>query len=129
MQIDGQGGETDESIDPSTSTRTTPPTMQVMIRTGVNMLTLRDLTSDHITKIVRTPGIIIQTSTLSARATKLHLQCRACRSTKIFYPATGLSGLSGGGGEKGLPRICDACAALLLLREECASILTSSSYG
>ena len=58
-------------------------------------------------KLVRVPGIVISASVLSARATKLHLQCRACRSTKILYPSGGLGGL-GGGAERGLPRVCDA---------------------
>lgn len=58
-------------------------------------------------KLVRLPGIVISASVLSSRAIKLHLQCRACRSTKIIYPQGGLGGL-GGGSEKGLPRVCDA---------------------
>lgn len=58
-------------------------------------------------KLVRIPGIVISASVLSARATKLHLQCRACRSTKIIYPPSGLGGL-GGGSDRGLPRVCDA---------------------
>lgn len=58
-------------------------------------------------KLVRIPGIVISASVLSSRATKLHLQCRACRSTKIIYPPSGLGGL-GGGSDRGLPRTCDA---------------------
>lgn len=58
-------------------------------------------------KMVRIPGIVIAASVLSSRATKLHLQCRACRSTRIIYPSGGLGGL-GGGSDRGLPRICDA---------------------
>lgn len=58
-------------------------------------------------KLVRIPGIVISASVLSSRATKLHLQCRACRSTRTVYPPSGLGGL-GGGGDRGLPRVCDA---------------------
>ncbi len=58
-------------------------------------------------KLVRIPGIVISASVLSSRATKLHLQCRACRSTKIIFPPSGLGGL-GGGSDRGLPRVCDA---------------------
>jgi len=58
-------------------------------------------------KLVRIPGIVISASVLSSRASKLHLQCRACRSTKIIYPQAGIGGL-GGGSDKGLPRVCDA---------------------
>lgn len=58
-------------------------------------------------KLVRIPGIVISASVLSSRATKLHLQCRACRSTKVIYPSGGLGGL-GAGADRGLPRVCDA---------------------
>jgi DNA replicative helicase MCM subunit Mcm2 (Cdc46/Mcm family) len=71
------------------------------------MLQFRDLTADTMNKLIRIPGIVISASVLSSRATKLHLQCRACRSIKIIYPAAGLGGL-GGGAERGLPRVCDA---------------------
>jgi DNA replicative helicase MCM subunit Mcm2 (Cdc46/Mcm family) len=58
-------------------------------------------------KLVRVPGIVISASVLSSRATKLHLQCRACHSTKIIFPPSGLGGL-GSGSDRGLPRRCDA---------------------
>ena len=58
-------------------------------------------------KLVRIPGIVISASVLSSRATKLHLQCRACRSIKIIYPPGGLGGLASGS-DRGLPRVCDA---------------------
>jgi len=58
-------------------------------------------------KLVRIPGIVISASVLSSRATKLHLQCRACRSPKTIYPPGGLGGV-GGGSDRGLPRVCDA---------------------
>jgi DNA replication licensing factor MCM5 len=71
------------------------------------MLQFRDLTADTMSKLIRIPGIVISASVLSSRATKLHLQCRACRSIKTIYPGAGLGGL-GGGAERGLPRVCDA---------------------
>ncbi|KAF8321331.1 MCM-domain-containing protein [Clavulina sp. PMI_390] len=80
-----------------------------MIHTAMNMMSLRKLTSESITKLIRIPGIIIQTSTLSSRATKLHLQCKVCRSPKVIYSSAGLGG-SGGRGETQLPRVCDAPA-------------------
>ncbi|KAG6869157.1 hypothetical protein C0993_012256 [Termitomyces sp. T159_Od127] len=83
------------------------PKIQITLRSGLNMLQFRDLTADTMNKLVRIPGIVISASILSARATKLHLQCRACRSTKIVYPAGGLGGV-GGGSDRGLPRVCDA---------------------
>lgn len=71
------------------------------------MQQFRDLSADTLNRLVRVPGIVIQTSVLSSRATKLHLQCRACRAVKIIYPQSGLGGV-GGGGNMGLPRTCDA---------------------
>lgn len=71
------------------------------------MLQFRDLSADTLHKLVRVPGIVISTSVLSSRATKLHLQCRGCRSTRDIYPPGGLGGV-GGGSDQGLPRQCDA---------------------
>lgn len=71
------------------------------------MLQFRSLSADTLNRLVRVPGIVISTSVLSSRATKLTLQCRACRSTKIIYPNAGIGG-AGGGGDNGLPRRCDA---------------------
>ncbi|KAL4069470.1 MCM-domain-containing protein [Scleroderma citrinum] len=83
------------------------PKIQITIQSGLNMQRFRDLTADAMNKLVRIPGIVISASVLSSRATKLHLQCRACRSTKIIYPPGGLGGL-GSGSDRGLPRVCDA---------------------
>lgn len=83
------------------------PRVQVTIRSGLNLLQVRELTANTMNKLVRIPGIVISASVLSSRATKLHLQCRACRSTKIIYPQGGLGGL-GSGSDRGLPRVCDA---------------------
>lgn len=83
------------------------PRIQIMIQSGLNMQRFRDLTADTMNKLVRIPGIVISASVLSSRATKLHLQCRACKSTKIVYPPGGLGGL-GSGSDRGLPRTCDA---------------------
>lgn len=83
------------------------PNIQISIKTGLNMLLFRRLTADTLTKLVRLPGIVISASVLSSRATKLTLQCRACRNTKILFPPSGLGGL-GSGSDRGLPRYCDS---------------------
>lgn len=77
------------------------------MKAGLNLQQFRDLSANTMNRLVRIPGIVISASVLSARATKLHLQCRACRSPKIVYPPSGLGGL-GGGSDRGLPRRCDA---------------------
>ncbi|EMD42364.1 hypothetical protein CERSUDRAFT_41838 [Gelatoporia subvermispora B] len=83
------------------------PNIQVLVKSGLNLQQFRDLSANTVGKLVRIPGIVISASVLSSRATKLHLQCRACRSTKIVYPPGGLGGI-GGGSDRGLPRVCDA---------------------
>ena len=85
------------------------PRVQVTINSGLNLLQVRELTANTMNKLVRTPGIVISASVLSSRATKLHLQCRACRSIKIIYPQGGMGGL-GNGSDRGLPRVCDTPA-------------------
>ncbi|KAG6820761.1 hypothetical protein H0H93_012025 [Arthromyces matolae] len=104
------GSETEtQASNPSNldNPRDSIPKVQITLRSGLNMLQFRDLTADTMNKLVRIPGIVISASILTSRATKLHLQCRACRSTKIVYPAGGMGGV-GGGSDRGLPRICDA---------------------
>lgn len=83
------------------------PKVQITLRSGLNMLQFRDLTANTMNKLVRIPGIVISASVLSSRATKLHLQCRACRSPKLIYPSGGMGGV-GGGSDRGLPRTCEA---------------------
>lgn len=77
------------------------------IKSGLNLLQVRELTANTMSKLVRIPGIVISASVLSARATRLHLQCRGCSSVKIIYPQGGLGGM-GSGSDRGLPRSCDA---------------------
>ncbi|KAH8100472.1 MCM-domain-containing protein [Cristinia sonorae] len=85
------------------------PAVQVMIKSGLNLQQFRDLSANTMNRLVRIPGIVISASVLSARATRLHLQCRACRSTKVVTPPAGLGGV-GGGSDRGLPRVCEAPA-------------------
>ncbi|KAF6766242.1 ATP dependent DNA helicase [Ephemerocybe angulata] len=85
----------------------TIPKIQVTLKSGLNLLQFRDLTADTMNKLVRVPGIVISASVLSARSTKLHLQCRSCGTPKIIYPAAGIGGM-GSGSDRGLPRFCEA---------------------
>ena len=79
------------------------PSMQVTIRSGMNLLQFRDLTANTLTTLVRLPGIVINASQISSRATELHLQCKGCRSVKSVKVASTL-----GGERAALPRQCDA---------------------
>ncbi|TCD70669.1 minichromosome maintenance protein 5 [Steccherinum ochraceum] len=83
------------------------PSIQILIKSGLNLQQFRDLSANTMNKLVRIPGIVISASVMSSRATRLHLQCRACRSTKVITPPAGLGGV-GGGSDRGLPRVCDA---------------------
>lgn len=77
------------------------PDCQVMLLSSENPTPIRDLDALNISKLVRIPGIIISASSLTAKATYLHLMCRSCRHIKIIPVSSGFSGVQ-------LPRICDA---------------------
>nr|ODN87819.1 minichromosome maintenance protein 5 (cell division control protein 46) [Cryptococcus depauperatus CBS 7841] len=83
------------------------PDMQVTIRSGMNLLHFRQLNASHqantLTTLVRLPGIVINASQLSSRATELALQCKGCRSVKHVKVSSAL-----GGERAALPRRCDA---------------------
>lgn len=82
------------------------PEVQVTLKSNMNMIQFRQLTADTLTKLVRLPGIVINASQLSSRATELHLQCKACRTVKLVKVGGSL------GAEKAaLPRRCEAPAA------------------
>ncbi|KAL7424263.1 minichromosome maintenance protein 5 [Cryptotrichosporon argae] len=81
------------------------PEMQVTLKSGTNLLQFRELSADTLTTLVRLPGIVINASQLSSRATELHLQCKGCRSVKTVKVASGM-----GGDRAALPRKCDAPA-------------------
>lgn len=98
------GGSSDE---PAEGAKDAIIKVQVTLKSGLNMQQFRDLSANTINKLVRIPGIVISASVLSSRATKLHLQCRACRFVKMIYPGGGLGG-TGGGSDRGLPRVCDS---------------------
>jgi DNA replication licensing factor MCM5 len=72
----------------------TIPKIQITIKSGLNLLQVRELTANTMNKLVRIPGIVISASVLTARATKLHLQCRGCQISQDYTP-TGWSGRYG----------------------------------
>ncbi|POW17484.1 hypothetical protein PSHT_06393 [Puccinia striiformis] len=59
------------------------PDFQVTLRSEARLMQFRDLlvSSQH-SKLVRMPGIVISASTLSSRATMLHLTCKSCRHVR-----------------------------------------------
>lgn len=79
------------------------PACQVTLKSSASIVHFRDLHAESISKLVRVPGIIISASTLSSRATQLHLTCRTCRHNKTVPIAGGFAALQ-------LPRVCDGPA-------------------
>ncbi|ODN98304.1 minichromosome maintenance protein 5 (cell division control protein 46) [Cryptococcus wingfieldii CBS 7118] len=79
------------------------PDMQVTVRSGMNLLQFRNLNANTLTTLVRLPGIVINASQLSSRATELALQCKSCRSVKHVKVSGAI-----GGERSALPRRCDA---------------------
>ena len=59
--------------------------------------------ANTLTTLVRLPGIVINASQLTSRATSLHLQCKGCRSVKTVKVSSAI-----GGERAALPRTCDA---------------------
>lgn len=93
--------------------------MQILLQSDANPIQIRDLRvshlllllhlllilsvqSDHMARLVKVPGIVIQASGLRAKATHLTLQCRSCRHIlSNIKVKPGLEGVS-------LPRKCAA---------------------
>jgi DNA replication licensing factor MCM5 len=57
------------------------------------------LTATNVSHLVRIPGIVIGASTLSSKATSLHIQCRNCGNVEHIAVHSGFSGIT-------LPRVC-----------------------
>ncbi|KAG7705281.1 hypothetical protein KL950_003717 [Ogataea haglerorum] len=62
-------------------TPTSFPTCQLILLSNDNRLSIRNLDSEHISKIVKISGIVISASTLHSKATEVTLMCRSCRHT------------------------------------------------
>jgi len=62
--------------------------------------TLRELSSEHVSKLVTISGIVTAAGKPRAKATHVSLQCQNCKNTKIIACKPGLSGVS-------LPRRCE----------------------
>ncbi|KAJ1656983.1 minichromosome maintenance protein 5 [Dispira simplex] len=75
------------------------PECQVTLKSNANLTNVRSLDSSSISKLVRIAGIVIAASSLSSKATHVHLMCRFCRGTRVLPVSGGLSGLN-------LPRTC-----------------------
>jgi len=75
------------------------PEHQLLLHSSASHISIRDLTAENVSHLVRIPGIIIGASTLSSKATSLHIQCRNCQYTTNISVVGGFAGLQ-------LPRTC-----------------------
>ncbi|KAG0140786.1 hypothetical protein CROQUDRAFT_83949 [Cronartium quercuum f. sp. fusiforme G11] len=75
------------------------PDLQVTLQSEARLMQFRDLLAPNISKLVRMPGIVISASTLSSRATMLHLTCKSCNHVKRITVQGGFTGFT-------LPRVC-----------------------
>ncbi|KAJ3616409.1 hypothetical protein Zmor_011905 [Zophobas morio] len=86
-------------------TRPRPPTapfkpLQLTISSDQNPIPIRELDAQHISKLVKVPGIVINVSSVKAKATIIFLACKNCGNTKRISLKSGFSGIN-------FPRRCD----------------------
>ncbi|KAI9178829.1 minichromosome maintenance protein 5 [Blastocladiella emersonii ATCC 22665] len=79
------------------------PAIQVTLLSSDSITPIRDLSANIVGRLVRVTGIVIGASTLSAKATTVHLMCKSCRYVKVLPVTSGFSGIQ-------LPRVCDGPA-------------------
>ncbi|KAH4402316.1 DNA helicase [Parastagonospora nodorum] len=75
------------------------PEHQLLLHSTASELSIRDLTANQVSHLVRIPGIIIGASTLSSKSTALAIRCRSCQHEEMLPVSGGFSGIS-------LPRTC-----------------------
>ncbi|OWK03634.1 MCM5, partial [Cervus elaphus hippelaphus] len=75
--------------------------IQVMLKSEASPSSIRSLKSDTMSHLVKIPGIVIAASGVRAKATRISIQCRSCRSTLTnIAMRPGLEGYA-------LPRKCN----------------------
>ncbi|KAF4022636.1 hypothetical protein G4228_014968 [Cervus hanglu yarkandensis] len=75
--------------------------IQVMLKSDASPSSIRSLKSDTMSHLVKIPGIVIAASGVRAKATRISIQCRSCRSTLTnIAMRPGLEGYA-------LPRKCN----------------------
>merc|ERR1711981_679593 len=54
--------------------------IQVTLQSEANPSSIRELNSEQVSKLVKIPGIVVAASGIKAKATKINLQCRSCKT-------------------------------------------------
>ncbi|KAF5964230.1 minichromosome maintenance protein 5 (cell division control protein 46) [Fusarium bulbicola] len=75
------------------------PDHQLLLHSNADDVSIRNLDSVTIARLVRVPGIVIGASVMSSKATGLHIQCRNCGHTQNIPVLGGFTGVA-------LPRQC-----------------------
>ncbi|KAI1084158.1 MCM-domain-containing protein [Whalleya microplaca] len=75
------------------------PEHQLLLHSTAEDVSIRNLDSETIARLVRVPGIVIGASVMSSKATELHIQCRNCLHTQLVPILAGFTGVT-------LPRQC-----------------------
>ncbi|PLB52049.1 putative DNA replication licensing factor Mcm5 [Aspergillus steynii IBT 23096] len=75
------------------------PTHQLLLHSSATHISIRDLNATNISHLVRIPGIVIGASTISSKATIVHIRCKNCDHGENLSVEGGFAGLS-------LPRRC-----------------------
>lgn len=75
------------------------PEHQLLLHSDAEDVSIRNLDSMTIARLVRVPGIVIGASVMSSKATELNIQCRNCQHQSMIPILGGFSGVS-------LPRQC-----------------------
>ncbi|KAL2122350.1 hypothetical protein VTJ04DRAFT_2805 [Mycothermus thermophilus] len=75
------------------------PDHQLLLHSNAEHVSIRNLDSMTIARLVRVPGIVIGASVMSSKATSLHIECRTCGHTQDVPVHGGFSTVT-------LPRQC-----------------------
>ncbi|KAH8888901.1 MCM-domain-containing protein [Thozetella sp. PMI_491] len=70
------------------------PDHQLLLHSTAEETSIRDLESEKVSRLIRTPGIVIGASVMSSKATELHIECRNCGHNQDVPVLTGFSGVA-----------------------------------
>jgi len=91
----------DEVTFPRADGETNVEDIHVTLISEASPISVRDLKSDQVSKLVKIPGIVVAASGIKAKATRISIQCRSCRTTIPDIPLKpGLEGYQ-------MPRKCN----------------------
>ena len=76
------------------------PAFQITLTSSKQPITIRQLLSSQVSRVVMIPGIVISSSKVKANATTVVAQCRGCQANRQIQVRAGFAGAN-------LPRKCD----------------------